>query len=813
MDTAAHRYANEAEEQEERGRWTEAIELHFLAADQFLLATKDTQNQEVIRTLKLMNANHNRQGKDLQRRVAKATAAAAAADAAAQALALAQAAQTAASASSSSKQHQKSSSGSRNRGDGIASPGSVDSPASVTLSSRRRGASGHQEQGNSGGLGQRRHHLPSQHSLGVLGSGHSRLSSENVGGESGTGGGDAGGSGGSYLGTSSEASSSSSSAMIEESFTLIKNHVKDDSDPFNKFWEAVENLVLKISSPVAFTSIPLDGDDPINTGSILLASSPTSEEPPLTSPVDAQSTGGLGGGALSQPESMRSSSNLHPGYRLQQQQQQHLQSRHPRVRADPLPMQESFFIIDSPSLANSQSRMLSRNRSASASASESLSVGGGGIGGKQPTSSSLRRSETAPRSTKTLEEYAIENQQLKVTLDKLSRRNLKLEKHLEGVMQMSVWTKDVQRSAMQLIKSQDILRPVKHSIQDQSPEKSGTLTPRISAGPGALPPTSTAAPTTTLTGPASTTPTTSFDNMSPTTMQVRLKELTEELQQLKIENAKQNALMKKYKQRWEDLKESAKKRRNATPTPPPNADEDGGPSADGSLFSTQPIPYRQLGGQGRLPSANPYSASALVGSSGNGGSGSTRPLSNLARSSSASGPVMHAGGSYQRRIIMESKAGGLDHIPLNMNRQSSSGIVSSTSPRVLDAMSRTTSSVVTAVPPSVSGQPTVMSTLGFLPAVLETRQERDSLSLSSLSGVISPRSTPNTTNGGTSHSGVGSGIDGESQSRPRDGEGDGDNNTNNDTISESGSSTFSSNRTSSSSSASSPSPLSTLANR
>ena len=73
--------------------------------------------------------------------------------------------------------------------------------------------------------------------------------------------------------------------------------------------------------------------------------------------------------------------------------------------------------------------------------------------------------------TKTLEEYAIENQQLKLTLDKLSRRNLKLEKHLEGVMQMSVWTKDVQRSAMQLIKSQDILRPVKQSIQDLSAGK------------------------------------------------------------------------------------------------------------------------------------------------------------------------------------------------------------------------------------------------------------------------------------------------------------------------------------------------------
>lgn len=195
----------------------------------------------------------------------------------------------------------------------------------------------------------------------------------------------------------------------------------------------------------------------LNSGSALL-NSPTSEEPPMTNPVRAQQSGS--GGVSFQSDSLRPVS--HPGSGLHQ-----LQSRQPRIRADPSPMQESFFIIDSPSAAHNQSRMISRNRSASTSASESTTLASSSSGSR-PLSASIKRADTLSRSTKTLEEYAIENQQLKMTLDKLSRRNLKLEKNLEGVMQMSVWTKDVQRSAMQLIKSQDILRPVKQSIQDVS---------------------------------------------------------------------------------------------------------------------------------------------------------------------------------------------------------------------------------------------------------------------------------------------------------------------------------------------------------
>lgn len=46
----------------------------------------------------------------------------------------------------------------------------------------------------------------------------------------------------------------------------------------------------------------------------------------------------------------------------------------------------------------------------------------------------------------------------------------------------------------------------------------------------------------------------------------RLRELEEENRQLKIQNEKQKTLVSKYKERWEMLKENAKKRRASTAT-------------------------------------------------------------------------------------------------------------------------------------------------------------------------------------------------------------------------------------------------------
>ncbi|CAG8819504.1 4467_t:CDS:2, partial [Dentiscutata erythropus] len=59
------------EEFEEKELWAKAMEAHFRAADQFVLAINYTSDPEVARTLKLLYATHNRQGKELQRRIEK----------------------------------------------------------------------------------------------------------------------------------------------------------------------------------------------------------------------------------------------------------------------------------------------------------------------------------------------------------------------------------------------------------------------------------------------------------------------------------------------------------------------------------------------------------------------------------------------------------------------------------------------------------------------------------------------------------------------------------------------------------------------
>ncbi|KAF9319513.1 hypothetical protein BG003_008904 [Podila horticola] len=605
----AHQHASTAEEQEERGLLAEAIEAHTAAAEKFLVATQDTQNTEVIRTLKLMNAKHLRQAKDLQRRVAKQ----AAADAAA-------AAEIARKSGTSRKADNLAPISSAS-GDGGMHPGT---PTSKDLV----GTAGDST-------------LP-----GTLGTGADTGSSS------------------SYIG-SSEASSNSSSAMIEESYTLIRDHVKDESDPFNKFWDAVENLVLKISSPVAFTSIPLTADD-LSYGSAVLQS-PSTEDPPNLTPTSPTEVRTINLGPFVIPSNLTQQSGHHPAVidlsSFKEQTRKVDLHKPPKTRVDPAAMQESYFIIDSPS-ATGGSKHISRYRSASESPSVPLST----TSGKRAdtASPSTAQTDSFRNSTKTLEEYAIENQQLKLTLDRLSKRNMKLEKHIEGAMQMSVWQKDIQRSALQLIKSQDILRPsassqlAKQSIQD-----------RASVGAGGVGALFTSAVTNAnnavmdpSTGTTQLSESPNYDQMSPVTMQNRLKELTEELQAMRLENAKQTTLMKKYKQRWEDLKESAKKRRNAGSTspltsslPPSGAGmqvhESGGNLSQG-IRCTQ---------QAQHAGINPYSNSSLAENPGSpsgahSSNSSTRPMITLARSSSASGPVLTAGGTYQRRILMESNKAG-----------------------------------------------------------------------------------------------------------------------------------------------------------
>lgn len=211
----------------------------MVSLEKFLVATQDTQNIEVIRTLKLMNAKHLRQAKDLQRRVAK------------------QAAADAAAAAEISRKN-----GSSRKADNLAptSSASRDEGMHPGMSGRRRSSSEHKHHPHY-------HHRPSsqqhhyhrhQHSTGhstpmehppreLKSRAYKPTSKELVGmtGDKILPGTDAGFSG-SYVG-SSGASSNSSSAMIEESYTLIRDHaVRSSLILFSKITARVLNSMQRI---------------------------------------------------------------------------------------------------------------------------------------------------------------------------------------------------------------------------------------------------------------------------------------------------------------------------------------------------------------------------------------------------------------------------------------------------------------------------------------------------------------------------------------------------------------------------------------
>ncbi|KAJ3031566.1 UNVERIFIED_CONTAM: hypothetical protein HDU68_002664 [Siphonaria sp. JEL0065] len=69
----ANAFSSAAEDYTEKGQYAQAIEAHFRAAEQFLLATTYTTDADAARTLRMLYANHTRKGKDLQRRHSRAS--------------------------------------------------------------------------------------------------------------------------------------------------------------------------------------------------------------------------------------------------------------------------------------------------------------------------------------------------------------------------------------------------------------------------------------------------------------------------------------------------------------------------------------------------------------------------------------------------------------------------------------------------------------------------------------------------------------------------------------------------------------------
>ncbi|CAG8658330.1 3347_t:CDS:10, partial [Racocetra fulgida] len=250
---------------------------------------------------------------------------------------------------------------------------------------------------------------------------------------------------------------SSSSEKIDESYMVLRGNDStddDDSDPFNKFWGIVETLVSKISNPL--TNPVAFATLPLNVSEYARTSfDPNTIHPPLP----------FGNNGVDVVDELNAA------------------------------MMESFYIIPKEQRLGGTAGGYSR--------SSTLSPGTHLSSGSRNTS------------TKTLEEYAMENAQLKSVIDNLSKRMMAYERAAEesSMLKSSIlqFKNDLQKQAKQIKASKEMLRS-SHVAKQASPEIGNAQS-----------------------------------------LQKRVKELEEELQLVKAENEKQDRL--------EKIKESAMKKR------------------------------------------------------------------------------------------------------------------------------------------------------------------------------------------------------------------------------------------------------------
>ncbi|CAB4475487.1 hypothetical protein RhiirA1_455743 [Rhizophagus irregularis] len=465
---AAHAFANAAEELGEKEQWGKAMEAHFRAAEQFALAMNYTSDPEAIRTLRLLYTNHTRQGKEIQRRVAKQAQQSPKPQ---EQLNPQSSHRTRRTSSSTSSKSNASNSQAKNNSERIQPNQSKQSStlstqqttrpnSQVTPNSCERLSSDNLRTGNNDTLGinsltsSRRNPVLSDSATSMGVSRTNTMTSSTT--------------------QSMMDGSSDSEKTIEESYMMLKGNNDstddDDSDPFNKFWDIVEGLVQKISNPVAFATVPLNGAD-----------SQTKFDPnTIQSPLPFRYN--------------TANENIVDDSKVEE------------LNAA---MMESFYIIPKDQRPNSGSRTLGLPQSSSASSASTP---------KTPLGS-------LSSNTKSLEEYSIENKQLKAIIDNMSKRMLTYEKAAEenNMLKSSIlqFKNDVQKQAKRIKASQEILRS-SSIVKQPSPESS---------------------------------------TVGNAYLQRRIKELEEENRLLRSERDKQQELVAKYKDRWEKLKESAKKKR------------------------------------------------------------------------------------------------------------------------------------------------------------------------------------------------------------------------------------------------------------
>ncbi|KAJ3214727.1 hypothetical protein HDU67_001318 [Dinochytrium kinnereticum] len=646
-------FAHAAEEYAERGQFAQAIEAHFRAAEQFLLATSYTNDPEATKTLKLLYTNHTRQGKDLQRRLQTRTASSSPSITSSSTSKPTQSPISTASQASPRASPVESRTSGRDKPKPTSSPiqqqaVAVDSkpkprpvslPATNTFSSARptgrditlpRAGSGDEvtysilDTGGGGAVGGG----PLEDSVSGYGYGSRNFF---VGQTATTPEGTVLIPKQAFAGNQQGNRSSNAAGMkgpatvdvisldnnrpmydsIERSYFVLGEGSQEvpredePEDPFNKFWDAVENLVQKISipAPLAFTTAPITSK----------ADPETDRDVPVRMPYN------VGYGSNRSPYAVNLRSGLEPGIR---DSQLHSHSNYPPTNMTETlrtnNMLNSYFVVgDSTPLAASehvrnerverfnpsngtggiitnhlepelQSRPMTGSVNVDALNLDSNFFGRAGRFEEPATAKvveeSLGRStggssrSAGPTHSKTREELVIENEQLKQTVDFLTRKMAVLEKAAEE--------NNMLRSSIIQFR-QDLHRQAKRFGMPNNPPGSGsgsgvglsqlsnqpgisasTISTRRMMGGGIA---NSSSVTSSSSSPTASTvavqpvPPLPRNPLSPddNPLVARMAALERELAMVREESERRGDEVAKYRDRWHKLKESARRKKEA----------------------------------------------------------------------------------------------------------------------------------------------------------------------------------------------------------------------------------------------------------
>ncbi|KAJ1310466.1 hypothetical protein OPQ81_007199 [Rhizoctonia solani] len=298
-------------------------------------------------------------------------------------------------------------------------------------------------------------------------------------------------------------STSSVEHAIEDSYMMLGGRPGEHNEAFDQFWKNLEGMLENLSQPVAFATAPLAGSSPVNKG-------------------DAHEDDGAESDA---------SSN------------------------------DSFCIIDSKDPIAPQTP-----KTPNFGSSISISPGGSKKSKKSSIPDpSLARSAYPPPPR--IQQLETENAALKVDLERAIMRANTAERTLR------------QRAGQELALRESILSVRREAQRAMSATTAALRTPSLGgpmpsrnqalvASPSFAVPAASVAPVPSAVPasaptPAVVAPTPVPAVKLPDVPSPRIAELEEEVRQLKAENEKLKGQMAKYRERWEKLKESAKRKRAA----------------------------------------------------------------------------------------------------------------------------------------------------------------------------------------------------------------------------------------------------------